>query len=153
MYNRSRGRVRFQCSSKRRRRRRLCPPDVSADGKVPLGPAEPRILLWVKGLYDKPVLTFHLLSSVPFLRRACVTPKNADWDILSAGAARAPAPCTVPHQDSLFTLDLSILSLYILFLIASGVLMTNDLIFICKSVPLRNQKSCGILDTDPAFIP
>lgn len=139
MYNRSRGRVRFQCSW--RRRRRLCPPDVSADGKVPLGPAEPRILLWVKGLYDKPVLTSHLLSSVPFLRlRKMLT-----------GTFFQPVPHEhrLPAMSHIRTVYLSILSLYIIFLIAPGVRMTNDLTFIY----LRNQTSCGILDTDPAFAP
>lgn len=71
-------------------RKRLCPPDVTSDGKVPSYPLEPHILLWerIKRLAHP---LFHSRSSLLFLRSAAVLwqRKTADWDILSAPAARA----------------------------------------------------------------
>lgn len=62
------------------------------DGKVLSHPAEPRIPPWERGLNDLFVFTFiwaPLSHSATVPPSSSPTDKTADWDILSAPAARA----------------------------------------------------------------
>lgn len=90
-----------------RSRKRMCPPDVTGDGKVESRPAEPHILLREKGLNDEPVLiSLCYLLSCSLLS----LPRGKSADSVSAAVFAGlflqsrwlpEAPSHQTHQDHL----------------------------------------------------